>query len=569
MVEHLNGKELLADPSSLLLHGVDKGEHCWVVEASGSGAAACPDCGELSSARHSSYWRHLKDLPLQGRAVQMKLRVGRWRCRNAGCERKIFCQRLASVTHKHAVETNRFGEVVQLVAYALGGRPGERLSTRLGLPVSDDTLLRRIKRVAQSRPPLGPIAVVGVDDWAWRKGYSGYGTILVDLKQRVVADLLPDRSAASFEKWLQEHPGVTIISRDRHGVYAEGGRSGAPAAKQVADRFHLVQNLIKAVQEELAQQRHHLLMPAGELVGNADAVEAAVAAAELTPSQPRGPLPSPRQKEVRQQRRQQKEELFRMVKGLHAQGMRAFEIVKATEISRGRVDKWLRLKECPPQNKMAPRPGMAEYFREELRRLWERGCQNGKKLLVEIRKLGYIGSYSGLTTLLSPWREEKRAAERADVAASQPAEQNRPAVSAMRNVSPQEAASLLSKPKPMLSERQSKIVQFLKRTPDFAMMRHLVLSFRSILCGGKVSSMNRWIEEAEAVGIEAMSRFVRQLKKDRAAVENAVEQAWSNGPVEGHINRLKTLKRQMYGRAEFELLRARVLPFPVSQLHQT
>ena len=139
----------------------------------------------------------------------------------------------------------------------------------------------------------------------------------------------------------------------------------------------------------------------------------------------------------------------------------------------------------------------------------------------------------------------------------------------MRHVSPQEAAALLSKPKPMLSERQSKIVEFLKRTPDFAMMRHLVLSFRSILCGGKVSSMNRWIEEAEAVGIEAMSRFVRQLKKDRAAVENAVEQAWSNGPVEGHINRLKTLKRQMYGRAEFELLRARVLPFPVSQLHQT
>ena len=101
-----------------------------------------------------------------------------------------------------------------------------------------------------------------------RKGYSGYGTILVDLKQRVVADLLPDRSAASFEKWLQEHPGVTIISRDRHGVYAEGGRSGAPAAKQVADRFHLVQNLIKAVQKELAQQRHHLLMPLPRRVRN-------------------------------------------------------------------------------------------------------------------------------------------------------------------------------------------------------------------------------------------------------------------------------------------------------------
>jgi transposase len=470
--------------------------------------------------------------------------------------------------HKLARETNRFSEVVHLVGYALGGRPGERLSGRLGFPVSDDTLLRRVKQVAQLRPPSGPIAVVGVDEWAWRKGYSGYGTIVVDLQRSVVADLLPDRSAASFEKWLQAHPGVTIISRDRDGVYAEGGYDGAPRAKQVADRFHLVQSLIKAVQQGLEQQRRQLLIPAQEFVRNNATVEPAEVALGIVASQQRGQLPSPRQKEIRQQRRQQKEELFRMVKGLRAQGMRAFEIVKATGISRGRVDKWLRLKECPPQNKMAPRPGMPEYFREELRRLWEGGCQNGKTLLVEIRKLGYIGSYSGLSTLLAPWREEKRAAEKAAVAVTQRAEQTNSAVSAMRHVSPQEAAAALSKPKPMLTERQSKIVEFLKRHTDFATMRQLVLSFRSILCGGKVSSMKRWIKEAEAAGIAAISKFVKQLKKDRAALENAVEQVWSNGPVEGHINRLKTLKRQMYGRAEFELLRARVLPFPVTPLHQ-
>jgi len=567
VAEHLNGKELLPD-SSIVLRSVEKIDNGWVVEAAGANAAACPDCGVVSSARHSNYQRHLKDLPLQGRAVRIQLGVGRWRCRNSGCQRQIFCERLPKVTHKLARETNRFSEVVQLVAYALGGRPGERLSGRLGVPVSDDTLLRRVKQVARLRPPSGPIAVVGVDEWAWRKGYGGYGTILVDLKRSVVADLLPDRSAASFEKWLKEHPGVKIISRDRDGVYAEGGYSGAPRAKQVADRFHLVQSLIKAVQEELAQQRRHLLIPTQELVRKEVTLEATGAVPATVPSQQRGALPNPRQKEIRQQGRQQKEELFRMVKGLRAQGMRAFEIVKATGISRGRVDKWLRCEECPPQNKMAPRPGMAEYFREELRRLWEQGCQNGKQLLVEIGKLGYIGSYSGLTRLLSEWREEKRAAEKAAVAATQPAEQSKSAVSAMRNVSPQEAAAALSKPKPMLSERQSKIVEFLKRTPDFATMRHLVLSFRSILCGGKVSSMKRWIGEAEAAGIAAISRFVKQLKKDRAAVENAVEYVWSNGPVEGHINRLKTLKRQMYGQAEFELLRARVLPFPVRPLHQ-
>jgi transposase len=454
--------------SSITLRSVEKVDDRWVIEAAGANAAACPDCDEVSSARHGSYQQRLKD------------------------------------------------------------------------------------------------------EWAWRKGYGGYGTILVDLKQSALVNRLPDRSAASFENWLQEHPEVTIISRDRDGVYAEGGYGGAPRAQQVADRFHLVQSLIRAVQDELAHQRHHLLIPSQELVRSDVIKETPTTLPEAVPLQQRGQLPSPRQKEIRQQRRHQKKELFRMVKGLHAQGMRAFEIVKATGISRGRVDKWLRLTECPPQGKMAPRPGMPEYFREDLRRLWDQGCQNGKKLLVEIRKLGYRGSYSGLCTLLAPWREQQRGAEKAvSASACRLAESTVPPVSPMRNVSPQEAAAALSKPKAMLSERQSKIVDYLKRTPDFAKMRHLVLSFRSILCKGKVSSMKRWIEEAEAARIAAMNKFVRRLKQDREALENAVEYVWSNGPVEGHINRLKTLKRQMYGRAHFELLRARVLPFSVRPtLHQ-
>jgi transposase len=146
------------------------------------------------------------------------------------------------------------------------------------------------------------------------------------------------------------------------------------------------------------------------------------------------------------------------------------------------------------------------------------------------------------------------------MAAAQATERIHSTVSAVRHISPQEAAAALSKPRPMLNERQSKMVEFLKRTPDFATMRRLILSFRSILCNGKVASLTRWIEEAEATGIAAIGKFVRQLKRDREAVEHAVEYRWSNGPVEGHINRLKMIKRQMYGRAKFELLRARTLP---------
>jgi transposase len=235
---------LLPEQASLRLCNVVKGDNqSWMVNAAASlEAANCPDCGGLSTARHSSYLRHLSDLPVQGRAVKLTVRVGRWRGRNSACERRIFCQRLNEVAYKHARETKRFCEVEQLIAYALGGRPGQRLSRRLGFPIGKHTLLQRIKQMAQSRPLSPPIPVVGVDEWAWGKGHNGYGTILVNLEQGVVADLLPDRSTASFEKWLREHPGVTIISRDRDGVYADGGYCGAPRAKQVADRFHLVQN---------------------------------------------------------------------------------------------------------------------------------------------------------------------------------------------------------------------------------------------------------------------------------------------------------------------------------------
>jgi transposase len=211
---------------------------------------------------------------------------------------------------------------------------------------------------------------------------------------------------------------------------------------------------------------------------------------------------------------------------------------------------------------------MAECFREPLLRLWEQGCHKGADLLSAIGKLGYIGSLASLNRFLAPWRAAKHAARRVSRRAAQQVELDAPAASAMRHISPQEAAALLGRASSMLNERQNKIVEFLKRTPEFAKVRRLLLSFRSILCRGKVSSLRRWVKQAKHAGMAPISRFVRRLKKDWSAVENAVKYAWSNGPTEGHINRLKALKRQMYGRAGVELLRTRLLPCPPSQLHQ-
>ena len=549
---NLKGKDFLPDVSSLRLRGIEQGSDSWVVEASASSVSACPDCGVSSTARHSSYWRQLKDLPIQGRSVRLKLRVGRWRCRNPICKRKIFCQRLPGVTGKRAQETDRFAEILRSVGYALGGRAGERLSVRLGLRISDDTLLRRVKEAAKDAPPLQAIRAIGVDDWAWSKG-KNFGSIVVDLERGTAVDVLPLRSAKALSEWLERHPGVSVVARDRQGLYAEGARRGAPDAVQVADRFHLIQNLRQAVERALAVQRSHLRLPArvqDVLIppslpvkgGHRILVRSRVAQMEA---------------ETVRQRRQERLKLFQTVKEMQAAGLRISEIARHLGVNRRRLDKWARLDTLPERDRMQPRPGMAESFRDYLRRRWEQGCRHGRTLLAEIRQLGYIGGHSQLAKLLSPWRQPPAGT---NPAAEDMTEERSISVPG-RSIAPQVAAALLSKIPSELTDHQAEIVSTLKKQcPGFAAMRKLVLSFRSILRRGKVGTLKRSIKEAENAGITAITRFVRHLKRDQAAVENAVVYGWSNGPVEGHINRLKAVKRQMYGRAGFELLRSRVLP---------
>ena len=211
----------------------------------------CPACEGAQVSYHSQYQRQLRDLPWQGQPVRIHLRVRRFRCRNRQCGRKIFAERLPGVAAPKARETDRRCEVLRLIGYALGGLPGSRLLERLGMTASRDTVLRRVKTVSR-RKNDAKIRVLGVDDWAWRK-QQRYGTMLMDLEQRRVVDLLPVRSATSFADWLRLHPGVEVITRDRCGLYAEGGREGAPSAVQINDRYHLMSNLAEAVEREIHQ----------------------------------------------------------------------------------------------------------------------------------------------------------------------------------------------------------------------------------------------------------------------------------------------------------------------------
>src|SRR5262249_40108320 len=190
-------------------------------------SAVCPSCGVVSHSRHSRYWRQLNDLPLQGTCVQLKLRLGRWRCRTPGCVRQIFAERVAGVLASYAQQTNRLAEIRIQVSRALGGRPGQRLLRRLGMPVSRHTLLRQLKRVARGAVLPEGSGVVGVDDWAWRKGKT-FGTILVDLERSQVIDLLSTRSAQALGEWLAQHPEVRVVGRDRQASMPREPAAGAP-----------------------------------------------------------------------------------------------------------------------------------------------------------------------------------------------------------------------------------------------------------------------------------------------------------------------------------------------------
>jgi transposase len=510
--------------------------------------AACPQCGQRAHRIHSRYRRTLSDLPWQGIPVQFQLTVPKFFCDNPACAQRIFAQRLASVTERYSRKTLRLSQALHLLVYRLGGETAAKVAQRLGLLLaSPDTLLRLLLR-RSNRAPSTPVRVLGVDDFALRRGQK-YATILVDLERRCPVDLLPDRTSHTLQAWLREHPGVQIISRDRAGAYAEAADKAAPQAVQVADRWHLMKNAIDALERVLKPERRVLK-------------EAATQVHRQTTPEPSPPPPGSNQKakahhrERRIARWEHKMALIKAAADLERSGYRSrCEAAKALGMSRTDLYRWLNRDAFVERKPLPRRERLIDPFAPYLRERWDQGCHNGMTLFDEIVQQGFTGNYPMVTRFIKEWRAEwkvRRAREPAKV------------------ISPGQATWLLmrsgEKPDSLSAGEKLLVEALLKQCPCAERARELALWFFGLVRSRDVEALQRWRESAQESGIRSMADLARGIGRDLAAVTAALSSPssqWSNGQTEGQVNRLKMVKRQMYGRANLDLLRARVLPLPL------
>ena len=526
---------------------------------SNSSTAACPRCGTTTDRIHSHYRRTVADLPCHGHILALRLCVRRFRCSNPTCAQHIFCERLPQLLQAHARSTIRLTDIQRIIGLTLGGEPGSRLAQRLDMPTSPDTLLRRVKNSPDE--PASPPRYVGIDDWAFRKGQR-YGTVVVDLERGRVIDLLPDREAATVEKWLRQHPGVEVISRDRAPAYAQGASAGAPQALQVADRWHLLKNLREALERLLGRLDADVadaLQPSPtecspatsmlEAIPTVSEAEPQKILSEPAPQSTSEPISSVQQT-ARQARRQQRAARHAEVRFLREQGLSLRQIARQSGLSLKTVRRYCRQDHCPDWKPGQCRRSRLDSFTDRIERWIAEGGRNTAELFRQLQTQGCDAGYDAVRRFVSRrvgslHRPGPRTA---------PCPPPRPRLPSARQLS----FALLKRADTREAEEQVRVEQ-LRASPLFREALELVESFAALVRKQATCSFTDWLAKVEQSGCMELLGFAVGLRQDEAAVRAALLTPWSNGPVEGQVNRLKVIKRQMYGRAGLRLLRARVV----------
>jgi transposase len=475
----------------------------------------------MSEQVHGRYVRQLRDAAVGGVQVVIALRVRRFRCGNAACPAVTFAEQVMGLTSPHSRFTPLLRGVLTQIALALAGRAGVRLATAAGLAVGRDTLLRLIKALPE--PAAGPVPVLGVDDFAFRKGRH-YGTVLIDMASHRPIELFDGRDGADLAAWLRAHPEVAVICRDRSGGYGEGARQGAPGAMQVADRFHLWQNLGQAVEKTVNAYRANLGEPAPG-----------------PPAQTRPAVvqPAAEKKIITRMRGH-----YDAVTQLHAQGLSKAAIGRKLGLHQATVRKFVTARSADDLiAKTEQRAHLVDPWTGHLHQRWHEGERNATALFREIKTMGYRGGELAVQRYLRQFRHDRSHAPRP------------PKPPSVRQVT----SWIMTHPDDLDPRDAAKLHAIRDRDADLDRLTRHVRAFAAMMTGRHGDRLEAWITSAEHDTLTPLAGFARHLRHDHDAVLHGLSLPYSSGPVEGNINRLKMLKRQMFGRASLELLRKRVL----------
>jgi len=540
-------KSLLGLPEELeLVDGNVTDKIITITAISTQTTSCCPLCGINASRVHSRYSRQLADVPCAQKHVRLTLQVRKFFCDVKTCPRKIFTERLAPFIQPWARVTTRLFQEVENIGLATSGMLGTRLLDRIGIRTSWMTIIRRI--MARPASPAEQVSEVGIDDFSFRRGRK-FGTILVNLKSHQVIDLLPDRKAERAAAWMSAHPEIELVSRDRGGDYAAGARQGAPQATQVADRFHLYKNLLEAVELTLARCRAEIRKNGAPALQQEEMVPLVVENSESVSVENWKPAPDPGAERERLARRAERHDRYEQVLALRAQGLGNTEIAQRVGLSIRTVQRWQASPTFPEAKRHRKRQSSFDPYAAYVLKRWEEGCHNGLSLWREIKDQGYTGSAPMVYRFLVPLRKKQRIIQTAEV----------PHVP-LQDFRAADAVWLFARDPLDLDEKERETVRTICQASETSKTTYrLVQEFRDMLHHRKGEKLEAWLAQVTASQIRELQTFVLGVERDKAAVIAGLTFSQNNGMVEGKINKLKLIKRMMFGRAAFPLLRQRVL----------
>jgi transposase len=507
----------------------------------------CPACGSLSARVHGGYSRTVADGAAGGRPVLIIVRVLRFLCVSLSCPKVTFAVQADGLTSRYCRRSVPLTQMLTGFGLELAGRAGARLARRLGIVVHSSTILRLLAGLPEREAATAP-DILGIDDFALRKGHV-YGTVLAGMESGDVVDLLADREAATVEAWLKEHPGAAVICRDRAGAYAEGARAGAPGAIQVADRWHLWHNLAEYAEKTAGRHRGCLLTAGHEAEGGG--TEEAAAAQDPQEHRPDPEVPPDglldacgRERRLVTRTRERYADIRARLDG--NQSISA--ISRATGLDRKTVQRFARAQSIDELLVRAvTREAKLDEFKPYLCRRWNEGARDAAALHAELRQSGWAGSVQAVRRYLAPFRKT-------DAAAEPP-----PAVPKTRQIT----RLLLTRPDHLQPDEQAQLADIRAQCPHLDSLAGHVSAFAEMMANLTGSAaLDKWLAAVESDDQPELRSFATGIRNDKEAVINGLTLPYSSGRVEGTVNKIKTVKRQMYGRAGFPLLRKRVMLHP-------